>query len=95
MNWPELNELLKGKENNAACQKLIAFLKISNIYVGDAIANLLLLEAIMRDKGMSIQAFSEIYCDNPSQLDKVKVADRFMFKPIWDESRLEEPKDLQ
>jgi phosphoacetylglucosamine mutase len=70
-------------------------LKISNIYVGDAIANMLMIEAILRDKGQSIQDLTKLYNDNPSQLFKIKVADRSIFKTIWDESRLEEPAKLQ
>ena len=58
VNWSALNELLVGRESDLKVQKLLAFLKLSNIYVGDAISNLLMIEAILRDKGMSIQQFS-------------------------------------
>lgn len=48
------------------CKKLYAFLKLSNIYVGDAIANMLMIEAILRDKGMTIAQFNDLYKDSPS-----------------------------
>lgn len=98
VNWPELDRILKDKlegRHAPACKKLIAFLKLSNIYVGDAIANMLMIEAILRDKGMQIGRFYELYKDNPSQMFKIKVADRTIFKTIWDESRLENPLTLQ
>ena len=70
-------------------------MKISNIYVGDAICNMLMIEAILRDKGMSVGRFKDIYRESPSQTFKCKVHDKNMFKPVWDETRLEQPKELQ
>ena len=75
-------------------QKLRAILLISNMCVGDAIANLLLLEAIMRDLDMSIQDFFGIYEENPSRNYKAIVKDRTKFKVIWDETRLTQPIEL-
>ncbi len=95
INWPAFNELIVGKESDPKVQKLVAFLKMSNIYVGDAISNLLMIEAILRDKGMSINEFARIYKDYPSRMFKIKVHDRSMFKTIKDESRLTEPLALQ
>jgi len=63
--------------------------------VGDAIANLFLIESILRDLDMSIQDFSKIYEENPSRMYKAVVKDRTKFKVIWDESRLTEPIELQ
>lgn len=54
-----------------------------------------MIEAILRDKGMSIQEFASIYKDYPSRMFKIKVHDRSMFKTIKDESRLTEPLALQ
>jgi phosphoacetylglucosamine mutase len=86
--------LILGKESDPKVQKLVAFLKMSNIYVGDAISNLLMIEAILRDKGMSINEFAHIYKDYPSRMFKIKVHDRSMFKTIKDESRLTAPLAL-
>ena len=95
VNWSSLNELIAGRESDLKVKKLVSFLKLSNIYVGDAVSNLLMVEAILRDKGMSIHQFSQIYKDYPSRMFKVKVHDRSMFKTIKDESRLTEPIELQ
>ena len=50
----KLAEALKGNESIEA-KKLQAILELSNIVVGDSIANLLVMEAIMFDLDMSIQ----------------------------------------
>ena len=54
VDWPRLNELLKDKMENEDCKKLIAFLRLSNPYVGDAICNLLMVEAVLKDFGYSV-----------------------------------------
>lgn len=71
--------MLLDKKETAQGKKLYAFLRLSNIYVGDAIANLLMIEAILRDKGMTIAEFNELYRDLPSQMFKIKVANRALF----------------
>ncbi len=82
------------KKETAQGKKLYAFLRLSNIYVGDAIANLLMIEAILRDKGMTIAEFNELYRDLPSQMFKIKVANRALFQTTFDESKLVEPLSL-
>lgn len=74
--------------------KLKCLLDISNVVVGDSIANVLLIEAILFDLDMTIQEFSEIYVENPSRLYKINVADRTQFKTIDDESRLTQPEEV-
>ena len=54
VKWPELKELLKDKMENEHCKKLLAFLRLSNPYVGDAICNLLMIEAVLMDLGYSV-----------------------------------------
>ena len=56
--------------------------------VGDAIANFLMIEAILKDLDMSVKEFNELYLENPSRMYKAVVNDRTKFKVIWDESRL-------
>ena len=41
--------------------------------VGDAIANLLMIEAILRDLDLSVQQFNGIYLENPSRNFKAVV----------------------
>ena len=62
--------------------------------VGDAIANLFMIEAIMRDLNMSIDDFYKLYLENPSKTYKAVVINRTHFKTISDESRLTEPIEL-
>lgn len=95
VKWDELKEALKGKEDQMAARKLKALLRISNIYVGDAIANLLMIEAVLRDMNYSIQDFSKLYQEYPSKMFKAVVNDRTAFKTTWDETRLVSPASLQ
>lgn len=84
-----------GENDSVEAQKLCAILEISNIVVGDSIANLFLMEAILYDMDMSIQQFATIYEENPSKLWKINVKDRLQFKTIDDESRLTSPIEVQ
>lgn len=77
-----------------ACKKLRAFLKLSNVCFSDAITNLLMVESVLRDKDVSAKNFAVLYRENPSRSFRIRVPDRSIFKTIWDESRLEEPKEL-
>ena len=86
--WNKVYEALGEKKETLEGKKLIAILKLSNQTVGDAIANLLLLESIMKDLDYSINDFANIYEENPSRMYKALVSDRTKFKTIWDESRL-------
>ena len=90
----KVERALQGN-NSIDAQKLKTLLSISNKVVGDSIANLLVIEAILFDCDMSIVQFDGIYAENPSKLHKIKVGDRSKFKTIDDESRLTEPKELQ
>ena len=53
-NKVKLESILKNKSNEIEAQKLQALLQISNVVVGDSIANLLLIEAILFDLDMSV-----------------------------------------
>ena len=63
VKWEELDRALQGKEDRLEAKKLRAFLNITNIYVGDAIANLLMIEAVLRDRGESIESLNEKYVE--------------------------------
>ncbi len=93
--WEKINAALKGSEDKLEAKKLKAFLELSNMCVGDAMANVLMLEAIMRDMDWSVKDLASIYQDNPSKTYKAVVKDRTKFKVIWDESRLTQPIELQ
>lgn len=93
--WARLNKALEGQENKVEAKKLKAILSLFNQAVGDAIANFLAIESILRDLDMTVKDLHEIYQENPSRMYKAVVADRNKFKPIWDESRLMQPANLQ
>ena len=95
VKWDKLNEALAGKDDQLACKKLKAFLRIPNRYVGDAITNMLMIEAVLRDTNFSTEQFSAQYKENPSQMFKAVVSDRTKFTVIKDESRLTNPLALQ
>ena len=59
-NKQHLDSILKDNKSIEA-QKLNSILQISNTVVGDSIANLLVIEAILYDLDMSVQQFSKIY----------------------------------
>jgi hypothetical protein len=83
--------VLEGKPYSIEKRKLIAFLKLSNMTVGDAICNLLMIEAIYLDYDWNIEDLAGLYQENPARMYKAIVKDRTKFKTIWDESRLTEP----
>jgi phosphoacetylglucosamine mutase len=76
-------------------QKLRTFLKIPSQTVGCGVANMLMMEAVMRDLDLNIKQVLELYKENPSLLTKAEVKDRTSFKTTWDEQRLVEPSSLQ
>lgn len=52
--WDKIEAALSGVEDKLEAKKLKAFLSLSNMCVGDAMANILMLEAIMRDMNWSV-----------------------------------------
>ena len=74
VNWEELNKALVGKEELKGAKKLVALLKIANPFCSDAIANLLMVEAVLRDKDYPIANFSNIYIEHPCLKSKAPVA---------------------
>ncbi|XP_074471736.1 phosphoacetylglucosamine mutase isoform X1 [Sebastes fasciatus] len=63
--------------------------------VGDAISDMLLIEAILAIKGMTIQQWDAIYSDLPSRQLKVKVADRRVIDTTDAERQAVSPAGLQ
>jgi phosphoacetylglucosamine mutase len=69
-----------------------------NQAVGDALSDLLAVEAILSAEGdtpSTIAEWDALYVDRPSRQLKVAVEDRTVVKPQWDEMRLVEPAALQ
>ncbi|TNV80721.1 hypothetical protein FGO68_gene10832 [Halteria grandinella] len=93
--WDRVRAALESKKDSIEAKKIQAILQLSNMTVGDAIANLLLIESILRDLDMSIADFATLYEENPSRMFKAVVKDRTKFNVVWDESRLTQPIELQ
>jgi len=94
-DWDKLREATKDHHDKLECKKLFAVLSLSNMTVGDAIANVFVIEAILRDKDFSINDFFDLYIENPSKMYKAVVSDRTKFKTVWNETELTQPKELQ
>jgi len=85
-DWDKLKEATKDYHDKLECQKLFAVLSLSNMTVGDAIANVFVIEAILRDKDFSHNDFFDLYIENPSKMYKAVVSDRTKFKTVWNET---------
>lgn len=70
-------------------------INVINQTVGDAISDMLLIEAILAIKGMTIQQWDTIYIDLPNRQLKVKVADRRVIDTTDAERRAVTPAGLQ
>ncbi|GMR44641.1 hypothetical protein PMAYCL1PPCAC_14836, partial [Pristionchus mayeri] len=69
--------------------------RLINMVVGDAMADLLVVELILRDYDWTVQQWAEMYEEAPSKQLKIPVADRSLFRTTPDETRLVEPAALQ
>ncbi|KAA8644782.1 hypothetical protein EYZ11_005145 [Aspergillus tanneri] len=74
---------------------LQALTDLINQAVGDALSDMLLVEAILAHKGWSPKEWLATYTDLPSRLVRVEVADRSIFKAYDAERKLESPAGLQ
>ncbi|KAJ1893819.1 hypothetical protein LPJ66_005539 [Kickxella alabastrina] len=78
-----------------AVERLWALRDLINESVGDAMADMLLVEAILICKGWTLAQWDESYTDLPSRLLKVVVNDRNIFKTTNAEQTLTSPHGLQ
>lgn len=63
--------------------------------MGDAISDLLLVEAVLLLRGWTIHQWDALYAELPSRQTKLPVADRLVLQTTADETRLEAPASLQ
>lgn len=95
----ELRKSLEGgkidAEQKDAILRLINLSRLINQAAGDAMADALAIEAILKVDKMTIQDFAKMYDDLPSRQLKVKVKDRTKIKTIPDESKTTSPTGLQ
>ncbi|KAK7906927.1 hypothetical protein WMY93_015539 [Mugilogobius chulae] len=82
-------------EKKRAALLLQNTINVINQTVGDAISDMLLIEAILAIKGMTVQQWDAIYTDLPNRQLKVKVADRRVINTTDAERRAVSPAGLQ
>ena len=91
VRWEWLDKALKPFEDRIEAKKLRALLSIPYAGCGDAIANLLMVEAVLRDKDYSVQMLYNIYKDHPNKCLKASVVNKRRFVCNWDETKLDDP----
>uniref|UniRef100_H2YFB2 Phosphoacetylglucosamine mutase n=1 Tax=Ciona savignyi TaxID=51511 RepID=H2YFB2_CIOSA len=85
----------KSAEERFAAKKLKLFLDIINQTVGDAMCDLLAVEAILQDKNWSVKEWYRIYTELPNRQAKVQVADRRIIETGDAERKVILPSMLQ
>ncbi len=78
-----------------ASKTLLGFSRMINQTVGDALSDLLMVQALLICTKKSMLEWSELYFDLPNRQLKVDVKDRSIFKPILADTQLESPIELQ
>ena len=86
---------LHDERKKLALSQLLAASQLVNQATGDAICDLLFVEALLVQKNWSISDWDAIYNDLPSRQTKVKVADRSVIKSDEeDDSKVLAPESL-
>ncbi|KAK0153728.1 Phosphoacetylglucosamine mutase [Merluccius polli] len=87
------------KDSDGERRRVATLLKNSvdliNQTVGDAISDMLLIEAILAIRGMTVQQWDAIYTDLPNRQLKVKVSDRRVIETTDAERKTVSPAGLQ
>ena len=79
----------------AAARTLLSTRRLVNQAIGDALSDMLLVEAILARKGWGVAEWDALYEDLPSRQTKLAVADRTALKVSEDETRALAPAALQ
>ncbi|GMT03805.1 hypothetical protein PENTCL1PPCAC_25979 [Pristionchus entomophagus] len=87
-------ELLERSDSEAAF-RLRVMSRLINKIVGDAMADLLAVELILRHYDWSVQEWAAMYEDAPNKQIKITVFDRAAFITTKDEQKLIQPGSLQ
>ncbi|CAL8313633.1 unnamed protein product [Lota lota] len=82
-------------ERQRAATLLKNSVDLINQTVGDAISDMLLIEAILAIRGMTVQQWDAIYTDLPNRQLKVKVSDRRVIETTDAERKTVSPAGLQ
>lgn len=89
-----LAQELEDKKGKAA-KVLASIIDLFNQAAGDAISDMLVIEAILALKGLTVQQWDAIYVDLPNRQLKVKVADRRVISTTDAERQAVTPPGLQ
>lgn len=84
----------KGEASDAV-STLLAFSQLINQSVGDALSDMLMVEAVLAQKNWGAVEWDEAYEDLPNKLLKVEVADRNIYVAEDAERKLASPPGLQ
>ena len=85
-------------QNDDQKEALTAFKDLINLInetVGDAISDLLMVEAMLSRKRWTFQDWNACYTDLPSRQSKVKIVDRLIFKTVNADRQVVKPEGLQ
>ncbi|NXG54423.1 AGM1 mutase, partial [Hemiprocne comata] len=85
----------KDGEKRKAAKVLENMIDLINQTVGDAVSDMLVIEAILALKGLTVQQWDALYTDLPNRLLKVQVADRQVIDTTDAERRAVTPPGLQ
>ena len=89
--------LFSSKDNRStiAWQRLRVLPQLINQAVGDALCDLLLVDAILFLRGWTLETWNSIYIDKPSRQCKVRVKDRSVVGTNENETKAIRPPSLQ
>ena len=82
-------------KRHKAAEQLLALVDLINQAVGDAISDMLVVEAILYEKGWGLLEWYNTYTDLPNRQKKVKVQDRSVIKTTESEREATAPEGLQ
>uniref|UniRef100_A0A8C1ULR0 Phosphoacetylglucosamine mutase n=1 Tax=Cyprinus carpio TaxID=7962 RepID=A0A8C1ULR0_CYPCA len=95
----QIQELVKDSNTNDERKRAVKLLEstinLINQTVGDAISDMLVIEAVLAIRGMSVQDWDAIYTDLPNRQLKVTVSDRRVIDTTDAERRAVTPEGLQ
>uniref|UniRef100_A0A8C9M7L7 Phosphoacetylglucosamine mutase n=1 Tax=Panthera tigris altaica TaxID=74533 RepID=A0A8C9M7L7_PANTA len=91
----QLTKELEDEKRKAAAKMLENVIDLFNQAAGDAISDMLVIEAILMLKDLTIQQWDALYMDLPNRQLKVKVADRQVISTTDAERQVVTPPGLQ
>ncbi|KAM4865723.1 phosphoacetylglucosamine mutase [Thomomys bottae] len=92
----KIKQLAKLEDKKGKAAKMLEnIIDLFNQTAGDAISDMLVIEAILAVKGLTVQQWDSLYSDLPNRQLKVKVADRTVICTTDAERRAVTPPGLQ